>query len=313
LDPRPGFTDHSWKAVVETAKPVEVEGYLAVEVFKAFNLPPDSPWRTWLAFIARRIVRNFALKAAIFDESVARHGFKETAHEWLGKWTTGIKVNGLEYLPEDGPLLIVANHPGTYDGLAIASVIPRQDLKIIVSGNPFFRSLPNVRQHFIFSTLDRHVRMTVIRTALRHLRDGGALLIFPSGRVDPEPSFFYEEAAESLLNWSDSIEMILQKVPQTRLVLTINSQFIAPAYMQNPLTKFQRGYAGRQKIAEFLQVMQQVLFDKRIACQPVVSFSKSVMYSELIEDGRGFHNAISTRARELLQSATSGQVRQSST
>jgi 1-acyl-sn-glycerol-3-phosphate acyltransferase len=106
-----------------------------------------------------------------------------SAQEWLSKIVSGLNIFGKETLPQEGPVLIASNHPGTYDGLAIAAAVQRQDLKIVASGNPFFRSLPNVREYFIYATRDTHVRMAAIRTALRHLQAGGALLIFPINRT----------------------------------------------------------------------------------------------------------------------------------
>ena len=96
----------------------------------------------------------------------------------------------------------------------------------MTAGNPFFRSLPNLRQHLIYATNDTHVRMATIRKALRHLGEGGSLLIFPSGKVDPDPNYFLSEARLSLDRWSDSLELLLRAA--ARLVVAINSGFCGP-------------------------------------------------------------------------------------
>ena len=95
------------------------------------------------------------------------------------------KVIGAETLPKEGPLLIASNHPGAYDSLVISSQIPRDDLKIISSDIPFVKKLPETSKHMIFSTHDPHDRMSAARKAIRHLKDGGALLIFARATMDP--------------------------------------------------------------------------------------------------------------------------------
>ena len=214
--------DQSWKAVGEVAQPKEVEGYLVAEMTKALGLSVENRLGAWLAPFFGTIVRGFALKAVEFDEAVAQKGLQASAQEWLSKMVAGLNIFGKETLPQEGSVLIAANHPGTYDGLAIAAAVQRPDLKILASGNPFFRSLPNVREYFIYATRDTHVRMAAIRTALRHLQAGGALLIFPYGRVEPDPLYFKQEARMTLVRWSGSLELMLHKVPQAKLVFAVN-------------------------------------------------------------------------------------------
>jgi len=304
----PELPDQSWQKIGEFAQPEEVEGYLIIEMFKALGLPVGSRWRCWLRPVLHLIVRGFAQKATLFDESVAQQGFQLTSQAWLSQWVPGITIRGRDNLPLSGPLLIAANHPGTYDGLAIASNLNRLDLKIVAAGNPFFRSLPNVKRHFIYSTLDPTVRMTVIRKALRHLQDGGALLIFPSGKLDPDPFYFQPEARSALDRWSDSLELILKNIPETRLVIAINSQFIAPEFLRNPLLKLYKKHEDRQKIAAFIQVIQQVIFNRRISCPSRLVFSEPASYCGLFQSPEGFRFQVTTRALSLMEASASSQV-----
>lgn len=41
-------------------------------------------------------------------------------------------VDGLVNIPLIGPVTILSNHPGAYDSISIASLIPHMDVKIIV-------------------------------------------------------------------------------------------------------------------------------------------------------------------------------------
>lgn len=296
----PTIPDQSWQAVGEIAQPKDVENYLIAEIYKALGLPGDSRWCAWLRPVLGKMIRGFAVKAAAFDQSVAQHGFQVSSQRWLEKWVAGISIQGWDQVPSSGPLLIAANHPGAYDALGVASVVPRQDLKIVVAGNPFFRSLPNVRKHFIFSTLDTYVRMTTIRNAIRHLQSGASLLIFPSGRVDPDPLYFKQEAKQAVGSWSESLELILRRVPQSRLLVAINTGFVAPKYLRNPLLRLHPRIMQRQKIAEVFQIIQQVVYDRWLSHRPIISFSDITNFREPLSEQIGFRNLLMTCIQELI-------------
>lgn len=95
------------------------------------------------------------------------------------------------YIPAEGPLLVVANHPyGVADGLAISALLEtiRPDVRIIV-WNAI--GLPPSRQHFLpldlaedGNTGSLRQNVGIRRDATRHLRDGGCVVLFPSGSVE---------------------------------------------------------------------------------------------------------------------------------
>ncbi len=92
-------------------------------------------------------------------------------------------------VPKDGPLIIIANHPfGVLDGLAIGHITSqiRTDFKLLAHA-VLGRAAP-LRPYLIpieFDGASSAVRANVQskRAALDHLRDGGAIVIFPAGRV----------------------------------------------------------------------------------------------------------------------------------
>lgn len=300
--------DQSWRAVVELARAEEVEAYLIDEIFKALGIRADSRWRSWFGHIFLPIVRGFIRQAVAFDQSVARHGFRASAQEWLNKWITGLQVVGKEQLPSEGPLLIAANHPGTYDGLAIAATVPRQDLRIVTAANPFFRTLPNAREHFIYATRDVHVRVATLRNALRHLQSGGALLIFPSGKLEPDPLHFKHAARQALSRWSASLKLFLSKVPQTLLVVAMNAGFVDQEFLQHPLARLMKTDENRQKLAEFIQVIQQIVFNRRIPSRPHVFFSEPMSFSQLKDNTSDIHEEIILTASRLLERIPSSGI-----
>ena len=211
------LTGQPSEPVVELAQLRQVETYLIDEIFRAMGIQADSLTRKGFGPIFSPFVHRTAQFAVAFDHAVALHGFQKAAQDLVSSLTESIQVLGNEQIPQEGPLLIAANHPGTFDSLAIASIVPRQDLRIIVGLNPFFYHLPNARNSFIYSTKDSGGRMETIRAAIRHLNGGGAILTFPSGHLDPDPLHFPAEARAALSRWSASSEIFFKKSPGNQI------------------------------------------------------------------------------------------------
>ena len=166
-------------------------------------------------------------------------------------FVTDLRVWGQSNVPADGPLLIISNHPGTYDSIAISAALPRNDLKIIAGGYPFLRQMPSASQHLLFVSADIQERMTSLRNAIRHLKQGSSLLIFPSGRVEPDPAVL-PGASQAMSTWSPSLELILRQVPEAQVLITIASGVISPRFLESPLVRFWREKRDPQTVAEVL-------------------------------------------------------------
>ena len=274
---------------------------LTDEIFKALGLS-DSGWvRKLFGPLFWPPTERFSKLAAAFDHQVAREGLQAAIRGLLPRFVSDVKAQGVETIPSEGPVLIASNHPGTYDGLVIAASLPRDDLKIVVGNIPFVRGLKETGRHIIFTAVDAHVRMTVVRDIIRQLKEGGSLLIFPSGKVDPDPAVL-PGAHDALTTWSRSLEIILRKVPQTRVVTTIVSGVLSPSAFKNPITRLRKGRRERQLLAEFNQIIQQLLFSRNFSLHPRVTFDQPVTPAELaaVEGPRGMLRALTQRAQRLL-------------
>lgn len=224
--------------------------------------------------------RRFAELFAAFDGDVTELGISEAARRLLPHFVQGCRQLGAESVPAMGPLLVASNHPGATDGIAIAASLPRDDLKIVISDVPFTRALPCARDHLIYAPRQPGDRTHTIREMIRHLQGGGAVLIFPSGHLDPDPAFLLG-AAEGLAEWSRSVALVLRRVPQTRLLATIVGGVLVPGFLSHPLTRIGPKGWERQRLAEVLQIMQQLLFKVRYALTPRVTFGKPVTAAAL--------------------------------
>jgi len=279
----------------------ELRRTLIDEIFNAMGLPQGWPRRV-LWPLAWGPAYRFAGLLERFERCNAEYGFCEAARGLLERFINRVVVSGAEGIPSKGPLLIASNHPGAVDAVAIAASLPRQDLKIVVSGVPFFHSLSFIRDHLIYSAEDVHGRMLVVRGAIRHLREGGAVLIFPSGTVDPDPAVF-PFAPQSLEAWSASLALMLDKAPGTRLLVTMVSGVLAPECWRHPLVRLRHSFWEKQKLAEFIQVIQQLVLSRHFPLIPRVTFGNPVTLPELClgEEVEDIMQAIRKNAQGLME------------
>lgn len=261
--------------------------------------------RDWLArlfsLLAWPSVTRFAKISAIFDDYVNNFGFNEAMRRIMPYFISDLRVRGENNVPQEGPLLVISNHPGTYDSIAISAALPRNDLKIIASGYPFLKRLPAASQHLIFVSNDIQERMTTIRNAIRHLQQGSSLLIFPSGRVEPDPAVL-PGASQAMSAWSPSLELILRRAPDTQILVTIASGVLSPLYLNHPLIKFWREKRDPQTVAEVIQILIQMVFPNRVRLSPQISFDDPVTLPQLAGNigDEPIINSIICRAREKL-------------
>lgn len=200
--------------------------------------------------------RRFALVAQEFDNRVGAQGLAQGS-SWLAqRMTAGAQVSGSDHIPATGPAVILANHPGMTDTVTlIASLASRPDLRVIALDRPFLRALPNVAQHLILVPEDDVGRRGVVRTGVTHLKQGGALLTFPAGAIEPDPATFgRRKAVDSVLRWSDSFVLFARRVPQTRFIPAIVSNVVSPETQRHFLTHLRRTSDDRQRLAAALQV-----------------------------------------------------------
>lgn len=249
------------------------------EVCMALGLQADTKLRMLIKRFVGKQTRRFCEIGAEFDEFTADYGFSTASRKILPEFITSLRSFGADLIPKEQPLVISANHPGTYDSLVVAANILRDDLKILASDIPFIRNLSHTSEYMIFLSKEMNTRISALRKAIRHLKDGGALFLFGSGGIDPEPEFM-DGATKELMNWSRSIDFLLTKVPELQLVLSIVSGVISPKYMSHPLTYVRKSRRDRQRISEFLQVINQMFRGKNIDLHPKVSFGFPLSVSD---------------------------------
>ncbi len=252
------------------------------EISYAFGFPRDGWQHNVLAPFFWLPANKFSKMIANFDQNVETYGLAYASDLLIQPFVKSITIKGIENIPRSGAVVITSNHPGAYDGFLIVSNIPREDIKVVVSGVPFLESLPASSKHLIYTSERTYGRMQTMREIIRHLRNGGILLTFPSGRIDPDPAYSVE-AESAVESWSHSLEVILRRVPETKFVPTKVSGVLSKAWMHNPIVKIPHEKWRQQKLAEFFQIMQQIFFLKSIQLSPQVIFGEAFSFQERID------------------------------
>jgi putative hemolysin len=95
----------------------------------------------------------------------------------------------LSTIPATGPLIVIANHPlGALDGLVLSSLLSRRRPDVRLLANHWLGIVPELREQLFLvnpfggrRAADENVAPT--RAAVRWVREGGCLCVFPAGTV----------------------------------------------------------------------------------------------------------------------------------
>ena len=155
-------------------------------VMRAKTGRAHSPWlEKLLQWGLRRLLheREFIAFAANYPD-LRGLDCVERVLEHFG-FRTEMTAADLANIPTGGPVLLVANHPiGSLDGLALVKMVAavRPDVKIMA--NQLLSCLEPLREVFLaVENMDGQTPRRQIRIVQQHLRQGGALIVFPAGEV----------------------------------------------------------------------------------------------------------------------------------
>ncbi|KAF0106014.1 MAG: phospholipid/glycerol acyltransferase [Chloroflexi bacterium] len=273
------------------------------EIVVAAGLRNNKFNHTLFWFLFHRITNRLAAIGGQFDHLVGEKGLPDASAWALTKFCNPTQVRGSENIPQQGPLLVISNHPGAYDGLILFSYLKRQDIRWISSDIPAFHLLKNTRKHILFSSrTDCSDHFLVMRNAIRHLRGGGTLVYLASGGRDPDPAV-YSGADLAMDNWLDTFEAFYKYVPGLRILPAVVSNVISPIWAYHPITWLRREEGWKHILSEFGQVINQLAHPGRLMISPAVSFGKSFSEAEIRQEigDKNPRAAVIARGKSLLK------------
>jgi 1-acyl-sn-glycerol-3-phosphate acyltransferase len=267
-----------------------------MDLLKALGLSKLRRGRRLLELLCRPPARRLARQILMYDSLVASAGLQVAGAWAMGQYVRSVAIQGQHLVPRSGSVLIVSNHPGLYDTIALFAAIPRCDLRIVAADRPFLRALTHTSRHLIPVMETATERIGAIRAATRHLRSGGALLTFPAGQIEPDPAVL-PGASSALDSWSESISTFVRLVDDLTVVPVVVSGVLSSAALRHPLA-YLRGHQHHQLVAATLQVLFPSLQRGTVR----VSFgSPSFLGTHRNRDGAHVSAAIIAECRRLIE------------
>src|SRR5437870_10212310 len=109
--------------------------------------------------VANHRAGRFVTYGRAMGETGMRHGPAWIVNDATG----GLAVEGRERVPDRGPLLVVANHPGLSDAMALLAALGREDAWIVTANYPFLRAMRLASRRFLFVSDGRADRLSDFR------------------------------------------------------------------------------------------------------------------------------------------------------
>jgi hypothetical protein len=267
------------------------------ELARAFGIEHTGWPRALLSWLARRPIHRFAQQLHTYEKRVAQEGLQAGSHWLINRLVRRLEVSGVEQIPRQGPLLVVANHPGIYDATALFATLPRPDLRVVAAERPLLRVLPHTASYLLAVGDTPADRLGLARRAARHLRQGGALLLFPGGQIEPDPAAL-PDAASTLPDWSESVEVFARLTNDLTVVPALVSGVVSRAALRHPLTWLRRREQDRRWLAATLQFMRTSLSDLTIRIDVGTPISAADLPAR--RDGTAVREAVQEQMRQMI-------------
>ncbi len=211
--------------------------------------PGGAVVRTLLRPAARRIAREFA----VCDDVLGSRALPDAARWILEHFSANVELSGLDRVPRRGPILLVANHPGLTDAMGLIAALDRPDVRIVAADYPFLHAMRGLGPRLIFLGAAGASQLGWIRAVSRDLREGGVVLLFPAGRLEPDPAVLGPRGA--LLPWSESVGIIRRHALDAQVVPAAVTGVLSRLAFAHPLTSVRRAPLDRQRVATLLQMV----------------------------------------------------------
>jgi 1-acyl-sn-glycerol-3-phosphate acyltransferase len=269
------------------------------DILEALGLEQVRVGRGVLEMLCKPAARRFAREVFAYDEAVGRTCLCRGAATLVRQNVASLQVSGVEHVPSRGPLLVVSNHPGLTDSVALFASLPREDLWIVAADRPFLRAIKETSKHIIYLNERADLQIAALREIVRRLNEGEAVLIFPGGRIEPDPSIS-GDASGALERWSKSLGLIVKLAKDVRVVTVIVRGVSSPSAQRHPLTKLRRAKKDRERLGSILQI----LMARYRSVEVKVAFGEPLTKESLLENGgdaESVRRVIIESARRLIE------------
>jgi hypothetical protein len=207
--------------------------------------------RPLLPWLGRGPARRFAIEVDTFDRDIAGFGIVEAARNVLARHVGRLLVKGA--LRCEGPTLVLSNHPGVTDALALMLALGDRNARFVAAERPFFRAMPNLLPQLILAPEDAMGRLRAFRAIGRELAEGRTVVTFPAGAIEPDPLLHVNTKTTAIDE--RALEGLVRRTPGLRVVRTAIGGVLSPKAVGRALARLQRTPRDRERAAAMLQVL----------------------------------------------------------
>jgi hypothetical protein len=147
---------------------------------------------------------------------------------------------------------------------------------------------------------DAAKRMGMIRQVSAHLKNGGAILTFPAGHIEPDPAV-YEGAVDSLQAWTDSVGVFIRMAPHAAILPVLVRGVVSAKYANHWLLKIKKTREEKEKLATALQLLGMVVFNEK-PVTVTVQVGRPIYAKDLgTTETEAIHQAVLTEMKSLIE------------
>ena len=165
---------------------------------------------------------RFALQLRRFHRRIAEVGFGAASRELLERYYAEVVFSAedgpaAENLAAQGPVLVLANHPGVVDSLALMWALETRlgitDFLVVANERDFFKAMPRVRERIIPVPSLASDRAAVFARMEAALAAGISVVLYPSGDITNDPGLAPDiYSFDDLLGvWSPSVGLLIAR------------------------------------------------------------------------------------------------------
>lgn len=144
------------------------------------------------------------------------------------------RIEGVDHLPVDAPVILAANHLGLFDPLFIGSVYigrTKKKLRYLVdTRNMFWKTMGITLSHWTNTIPIRPGRrQEALDMAVQYLRQGDSVGVFPEGRVNTSPTLLSGRSGAIRMSLRSGVAIVPVGIGNTnvRMMTIIGRRFIS--------------------------------------------------------------------------------------
>jgi hypothetical protein len=235
----------------------------------------------WPLFLAPSLA--VASRLAAYEAGIDVQGLPAASLGLLQRYYRGV-TGGDGGVPASGPLLVLANHPGLGDAMALFAWLGRRDIVVVTNDRPFFRAMPALARHTI--TVAAGSTVGAIRLMTEALARGRCLVLFPAGRIEPDLAR-NPRAAAPLAEWPDLVGALARtarsRARDFAILPVLISDVVARGADRSRLVRWAAPGEARNRAAALYTFVLRASRGQRVR----LSAGRLLAASRLVADDRG--------------------------